>query len=121
MAKNNARWWHKTLLILASHILGSSAGGYVGMTIWLPTMMQNHPHKAFFLPGMAWPLGVVGILPTIPYFGGLLLVVVLFTVSIRSVIRFWRTQNKWYLLVFAIPAFIFGMWGVKVMSEILAR
>jgi hypothetical protein len=120
MAKNNARWWHKTLLVLASHILGSSAGGSVGMTIWMRTMIQNHPHKAFFFPGMAWPLGVGDILFGIPYGGGLLLVVVLVIVSILSVIRFWRTQHKWYLLVFAIPALIFGVRGVKVMSEILA-
>jgi hypothetical protein len=123
MEKRNVRWWHKTLMVLASHILASSAGGTVGMFIWMSKTIENHPHKAVFFPGMAWPLGVGDILFEMPHGGvgaGIFLVVVLFIVSILSVIRFWKTHHKWYLLVFAIPSFIFGVRGIKCLSEILA-
>ncbi len=123
MAKSNIRWWNKILLVLASHALASSAGGTVGVNIWMDNMMQDHPLKAVLLSGMWWPLGVGDILFEMPHGGvgvGIFLAAVLVIISIVSVIRFWRTQHKWYLIVFALPAFIFAVRGAKCLSEILA-
>jgi hypothetical protein len=123
MAKSNIRWWNKILLVLASHLLASFAGGSVGGTIWLDNMSMTRPFARGVLPGLWWPLGVGDILFEMPHGGvgvGIFLVVVLVIVLIVSVIRFWRTQHKWYLLVFALPWFIFGVRGAKCLSQILA-
>lgn len=118
MNKNSPRWKtniRKVLLILATHIGASYAGGIAGSIIWVGLFHSGRPlinaSVSFLFP----LLGVGGIWDlNRPLFGSLLCLIAIG--MLLCLIRFWKTGNRWLLVVYCLPLFLLGVMGGKVLS-----
>ena len=117
----------KALMLIGSYFLGTVAGGLLGVAVW------PEPSHLVDLPGFLIMAPLFQLMSTLrgpnpnaigqPVFQsifGIILLLVFLVMIVASAAWFWKTGSKWFLLVFAIPAFMSSLPGTSIVAEAIS-